>query len=388
MDDRKLTILVLCYEYPPTGGGGGVGAKQYAEAWAAAGHRVVVLTSWDRDLPRRERIRGVDVIRVTSFGRKNRATATFVSMFFYLIFGAAYLISHCGDFRDLTVINTHFAIPTGPLGIAASKLFSVPNVLTIIGGDIYDPTKRSSPHRNILLKVCNGIIINSAKAVVAISSDTKQRAEEHYRIRKNITIINYGFLPMEEKPVNREKLGLSDRTYYLIAVGRLVKRKGFEYLIASLRSLPAGIHLLLIGDGPQDKELRTGAEESGVNGRVSFLGYQTRERIWEYLLAADCFVLSSLHEGLGIVVQEAMSAGLPIVATDNGGQVDLIRDGRNGFLVKPMNSGALAAAIERIYTDRVTAKEMGRRNRKDIERWHMSANALEYIRIFRDATGG
>lgn len=228
------------------------------------------------------------------------------------------------------------------------------------------------------------MIINSAADVVAISSDTKKRAEEHYKVRKDIKVINYGFDPPKGSGSRRDALGLSERKYYLIAVGRLVKRKGFEYLLHSLRGLPAEIHLLLVGDGPEEGELREVALQAGVSERVSFLGYQTRERIWEYLLAADCFVLSSLHEGLGIVVQEAMCAGLPVVATDNGGQVDLIRDGRNGILVQPMDSAALASAIERIYTDRETAAEMGRNNRTDIERCHMSVNSLEYIRIFRN----
>lgn len=382
MDEHSLTILVLCYEYPPIGGGGGVGAQQYAEAWAAAGHKVLVLTSGDKGLQRREQVRGVDVIRVRTIGTRDRATATNLSMVCYLTFGLAYLILHRKDLRDVRAINTHFAIPTGPLGIAASKLLSVPNVLTIIGGDIYDPTKRSSPHRNFFLRFCNRFIINWATDVVAISSDTKKRAEEHYRIRKDIKIINYGFDPPQGSKCRRDALGLSDQKYYLIAVGRLVERKGFEYLIRALQRLPTEIHLLLIGDGPQDRELRAAALQAGVSERVSFLGYQTRERIWQYLQAADCFVLSSLHEGLGIVVQEAMSAGLPVVATDNGGQVDLIRDGRNGILVKPMDPAGLASAIEKIHAERERATEMGRNNRRDIERCRMSVNSLEYIRIF------
>ena len=387
MAERQINILVLCYEYPPIGGGGGVGAQQYAEAWAEAGHNVIVLTSWDKGLERRERARGVDVIRVSTFGKRNRATATNFSMLCYLIFGFAYLIFHIGDFRQVEIINTHFAIPTGPLGMAASKLLSVPNVLTIIGGDIYDPTKRSSPHRSSILRFVNRGIINSATSVVAISSDTKKRTEEHYNLKKGkkgIKVINYGFNPPESSHPNRSDLGLNDQNYYLIAVGRLVKRKGFEYLINSLQNLPTEIHLLIIGDGPLEHELKNVAIQAGVSERVSFLGYQTRQRIWEYLQVADCFVLSSLHEGLGIVVQEAMCAGLPIVATDNGGQVDLIRNGRNGLLVKPMDSLVLATAIEKIYSERDMAAEMGRNNRNDIKRCDMSVNREEYIRLFNN----
>ena len=382
MAERKLNILILCYEYPPIGGAGGVGAQQYAEAWAEAGHQVTVLTSWDRGLQRRERLRGVEIIRVPTFGKKNRATATNLSMLCYLTFGFAYLTYHMANFRKVEVINTHFAIPTGPLGMAASKLLTVPNVLTIIGGDIYDPTKRSSPHRSSILRFFNRIIINSAAHVVAISSDTKRRAEEHYNIKKDITVINYGFSPPESTHPNRSDLGLSERNYYLIAVGRLVKRKGFEYLIDSLRNLTDVIHLLIIGDGPLEHDLRNAAIKAGVSDRVFLLGYQTRERIWEYLQVVDCFVLSSLHEGLGIVVQEAMCAGLPIVASNNGGQVDLIHDGRNGRLVRPMDANALSSAIKEIYSNRDMAAEMGRNNRNDIKRCHISDNREEYIRIF------
>ncbi len=383
-----MNILVLCYEYPPIGGGGGVGAKQYAEAWAEAGHTVTVLTSWDRGLKRRERLRGVDLIRVPTFGKKNRATATNLSMLCYLAFGFAHLVSHFTDFRKAEVINTHFSIPTGPLGVAASKLLALPNILTIIGGDIYDPTKPGSPHRSAIFRFFNSVIINSATHVVAISSDTKKRALEHYKIKKDINVINYGFDPPERKKINRSDLGLAEDKYYLIGVGRLVKRKGFEYLIESLRDLPTGIQLLIIGDGPLEQELKNTALRAGVSDRVILPGYQPRERIWEYLQACDCFVLSSLHEGLGIVVQEAMCAGLPIVASDNGGQVDLIHDGRNGVLVRPMDSKALSSAIEEIYTHPEKAAEMGRNNVDDIKRCYMSENREEYVKLFHLGTRG
>jgi glycosyltransferase involved in cell wall biosynthesis len=165
-----------------------------------------------------------------------------------------------------------------------------------------------------------------------------------------------------------------------------VKRKGFEYLIESLQYLPAEIQLLIIGDGPLEQELRNVAIRTGGGDRVSFLGYQTRERIWEYLQVTDCFVLSSLHEGLGIVVQEAMCAGLPIVSSDNGGQVDLIHNGRNGVLVKPMDSQALSSAIREIYSHPEMAAEMRRNNMNDIKRCYISDNCQEYVKLFHLGT--
>lgn len=380
---KPLNILVLCYEYPPIGGGGGVGAQQYAEAWAAAGHRVTALTSWDKGLPRRSQVGGVDVVRVLAFGKKNRATATNLSMLCYLVFGFLHLVLRLGRFRRFGVINTHFAIPTGPLGVVATRLLSTPNLLTIIGGDIYDPTKASSPHRSGLLRRVNGWIMNDADTVVAISSDTKRRAEKYYDIHQPIHVINYGFIPSELPQATRAELGLREDLYYLISVGRLVERKGFEYLIRAMVELPKEMQLLIIGDGPLEGSLREVAAQAAVSDRVKLLGYLTRERIWAHLRVADCYVLSSIHEGLGIVVQEAMYAGLPIVSTDDGGQVDLVKDGRNGLLVKPADVEGLVSAIRRLHAERELARAMAQNNREDLKRLYMTVNAKEYTELFR-----
>jgi len=385
---QALNILVLCYEYPPIGGGGGVGAQQYAEAWAAAGHRVTALTSWNKGLPRREHVRGVEVVRVLAFGKKNRATATNLSMLWYLVFGFLHILLRLGSFRRFDVINTHFAIPTGPLGVVARRLSAAPNLLTIIGGDIYDPTKASSPHRSALLRRVNSFVINDADRVVAISSDTKRRAEQYYRIRQPIQVINYGFLPTEIPQLTRAELGLQEDLYYLVSVGRLVERKGFDHLIHAMADLPEQVRLLIIGDGPLEGSLRQTAERAGVAERVQLLGYLARERIWAHLSVADCYVLSSIHEGLGIVVQEAMYAGLPIVSTDDGGQVDLLCEGRNGLLVKPADVTGLVRAIRRLHGDRDLARVMAANNREDLKRLYMAVNAEEYTELFRSILGG
>ena len=380
MPPARLAILLLCYEYPPIGGGGGVGAKQYAEAWAAQGHQVTVLTGHAVGLAERERVNGVDVVRVATWGKKNRATSTALSMAAYLVTAALYLLRHRPACRRFDVINTHFAVPTGPLGWLAGKLLGRPNVLTIIGGDIYDPTKGSSPHRHLLFRVLNSFLMNAAGRVIAISSDTRARAERYYRVRRPIEVINYAFLP----PAGTASVPpLPAERYHLISVGRLVERKGFAFLIRALPLLPRDVHLLLVGDGPLDGELRALAEEIGVTDQVTFLGYRTTEDIHGWLKRADCYVLSSLHEGLGIVVQEAMYAGLPIVATDEGGQVDLIRPERNGLLVKPGSPEQLADAIGRLYRDRELGRTMGRHNRDDVEAYFAGPNSELYVAVFR-----
>lgn len=356
--------------------------QQYAETWASTGHQVTVITSWDKGLARQENVRGVHIIRTHTVAKKNRATTSLFSMFSYIVTGFLYICLHRNKFGKIDIINTHFAIPTGPLGVFASKVLNIPNVLTIIGGDIYDPTKKSSPHRSAMLRFVNRRIINSASSVIAISSDTKKRAETYYQIEKRIVIINYGFIPFELKYPSRSDLGLSPDKYYLIAVGRLVKRKGFDYLIRAIKQLSEEIHLLLIGDGPMDHELRNLIHTEKLTERVSLLGFQTREQIIKYFEVSDCFILSSMHEGLGIVVQEAMYTGLPIVATNNGGQVDLIKENRNGLLVEPSNVEKLAQTIALVHSNSELADSFRENNKIDIQKYFMDENSKEYIKVF------
>ena len=170
--------------------------------------------------------------------------------------------------------------------------------------------------------------------------------------------------------------------YSLIAIGRLVERKGLEFLVRALATLPKDIILYIIGDGPLEASLKALGNEHALDGRLRMLGYVPREEVYAYLWSADCFVLSSLHEGLGIVVQEAMYAGLPIVATTNGGQVDLIQNYRNGILVAPGKVEPLANAIQELYDNPTLARSLSINNRRDIEEYFMSINAGKYISLF------
>jgi glycosyltransferase involved in cell wall biosynthesis len=378
-----LRILLFCYEYPPLGGGGGVGARKYAEAWVRQGHAVTVVTGGGRDCPSKEEINGVDVRRVLTPRRKDPGTTSFPCMASYLLSGILFLLRHRSHLARHHIINTHFSLPTGPLGWTAGRLLGLPQVLTIVGGDIYDPTKRTSPHRIGLLRAINRFLAHQADKVVAISSDTASRARNLNGIRRPIKIINYGFQPSPSlERMEPPSPAMADGPFKLVAVGRLVPRKGFDYLLAAVAALPPNVSLTIVGDGPEREKLLAQAKELGIAERVRLAGFLQGPDVSRTLTESHCFVLSSIHEGLGIVVQEAMYAGLPIVSTNNGGQLDLLTHGRNALLVEPQDPVALARAIERLRLAPELATGMGLRNREDLRVLRMDRNSAQYIDLF------
>src|SRR5690606_30402476 len=173
-----MKILFCNYEYPPLGGGGGVVNAALAVELAKR-HEVTVLTSRADGLPSREVVDGVDVVRVPVWFRRKRAVANFPSMLAYLVTGtlAGRRLVRAERFD---VINTHFALPTGPVGHAVSRAARVPNVLSVHGGDLYDPSKRSSAHNHAVLRASVRRIALGADAVVAQSADTRDNLRRFF----------------------------------------------------------------------------------------------------------------------------------------------------------------------------------------------------------------
>ncbi|MCK4852354.1 MAG: glycosyltransferase family 4 protein [Candidatus Omnitrophica bacterium] len=383
-----MNILMINYEYPPLGGGGGVFTRDLANE-LAGDHNVDVLTTHFRGLEKKEVKNGVNIYRVPVLNRTSLHTATMSSMLTFLFSAVMKGIRLCAN-KKYHVINTHFAVPTGPVGLVLSRVFNIPDVLSVHGGDIYDPSKKTSPHRHALLRLAVRTVLNSASAVVAQSQNTRDNAGRFYKPSKDIAVIPLGIPAPVFTPVDREKLSMRKGSFYIISIGRLIKRKGYDHLIISLavaRERAQNLELILIGDGPERDALNELSIRTGLKDRVTFLSSVSEEKKFQYLAAADMYVLSSLHEGFGIVLLEAMSCGLPVVATDQGGQTDIIAPDRNGILVPPRDETKLAEAILDLAMDDRRRREISENNRSAAARYSISAVSRRYVKLFKDTTG-
>lgn len=383
-----MKILLINYEYPPLGGGGGIETRDLAEELAKK-NRVSVLTTGYGDLPHKQLINNVTIYRVPVLGRKDLPTASLLSMvtFFPAAFLAGlYLIIN----ERPNIINAHFAVPSGLPAVLLAKIFNIPFVLTLIGGDIYDPSKGISPHRHSGLRVIINLIMRGADKLTAISKDTKKRVEQYFRPVIDIEVVPLGLVvpaPVDENEIatfrNNEEKNIS-----FMAIGRLVSRKGYDDLLnalAALRNRNTMLHI--IGDGPLMDELKNKAKSLNIKDRVILHGRVSEKEKMILLAKSDAYVSASQHEGFGICFLEAMHSGLPIMATDTGGQTDFLVPGRNAFLVPVGDVVRMAEVMEMLSNQSTLRQKMGTFNKTDIKQYLISSTANRYQEIFDEVTG-
>lgn len=177
--------------------------------------------------------------------------------------------------------------------------------------------------------------------------------------------------------------------YVFMSVGRLEEIKGHTFLLSALSllatnhpELTAGLQLVLVGDGSQRASLETQVKTEGIAELVTFTG--SRSDISELFKTADCFVLPSLAEGISNTILEAMASGLPVVATDVGGNRDLMVEGETGVLVAPADPVQLAAAMKEYLQNPALGKQQGRAGRnKSVEEFSLLAMVQKYSDVYQ-----
>jgi glycosyltransferase involved in cell wall biosynthesis len=180
----------------------------------------------------------------------------------------------------------------------------------------------------------------------------------------------------------RRELGMGERFVWL-AAGRLLWKKDYASLLGAFARQSDAV-LLIAGEGPEGDRLRCQARELAVDARVRFLG--AREDLPALMNAADGFVLSSVVEGLPMVLLEAAASGVPAVATDAGGVRECVADGETGFVVPRSDGDALAAAMSRLASlPAGTRARMGEAARaRALERFDMDTVAAQWERAYRE----
>lgn len=376
-----MKILFCNYEYPPLGGGGGVINALLAEELASR-HDVTVLTSQGLGLPAESIVNDVRVVRVPVFFRSQQAAANVPSMLAYLPMGIA-AGKRLIRANQFDVINTHFVLPTGPVGDALADFGRLPNVLSVHGGDLYDPSKWMSPHRHFILRKWVKRLLQKADSVVAQSRNTVENVHTYYNPSLDVVRIPLGIKRPAVDVATRTEYGFTDDQVLLVTVGRLVARKAMDQLITMLKDLgKPDAHLLIIGSGPQEQTLRQKASELNLSDRVHFMGHTDERDKFRLLQMSDIFVSTSQHEGFGLVFLEAMASGLPVICYGFGGQTDFLVDGVTGHVVPLNDLTMFTDRCRKLISDRATSQRMSDENRLRVEELYIDNCARQYEQLF------
>ena len=285
------------------------------------------------------------------------------------------------------LIDAHFGYPDGYAAVRLGRWLHRPVTLTLRGTELRHsrtPGLRSRLRRALL----------GASHVISVSESLRQTALGLGVSPERATVVGNGvdtdrFHPVERTEARRQ-LGLPASAQVLVTVGGLCERKGFHRVIEQLPQLCErfpDLHYLIVGgasaEGDWTARLKTMTAERGLEARVHFLGTLPPERLKGVLSAADVFVLATRNEGWANVILEAMACGLPVVATDVGGNAEVVRAPELGALVPFGDGEALRAALERAL-----ARDWDHRAIIDYARdnsWETRIEAL--LRIYEQVTG-
>jgi glycosyltransferase involved in cell wall biosynthesis len=281
------------------------------------------------------------------------------------------------------------------LAVLAKVLFR-PQLRVVV--NVHDTTSRIlmhsslQRHERVILRLLVRWLYPRADRVVAVAEGIKQDLVRSFGIPgERISVVHN---PIDIQTVRTKATEPVADPWFaprgcrlLVAVGRLVKLKGFEFLIRAVPLLAADVSLAIVGDGKERKSLEVIAEECGVLDRVRFLGFQPNP--WQFMARADIFVLSSLTEGLPNAIGEAMALGLPIVATDCSSSLrEYLGEEEAGLIVRPGDPSALAVAINRLLGDDVMRKELGQRGRLRVAQFDLAGSVEAFEEALRTPFGG
>jgi len=231
------------------------------------------------------------------------------------------------------------------LGAKLARILGIPFILTV--HDEVPPSAR--------LKLEKGI----CQRVIAVSEHVKKTLLEHHAsIRDNITMIHSGV----ETVTNAKKKSVlpPGRTPVIGTAGPLEVVKGFPFLLSAAQKILSEdieVFFLVAGAGPEEFNLRRLADDLGISKSVSFLS--GLHDFGPSLDAIDIFCLTSLQQGLGTVMLDAMSRQIPVIASQVGGVADILEDNKSGLLVPPANSEKLAERILELLRNPVRARMIG-----------------------------
>ena len=376
-------IMFLIHEYPPIGGGAGVAARNVCERLAASGNTVTVVTTGTKESPRDTVEAGVRVIRIPTSRRSAQHHNIPMTFAQFLVRGVM-LCRRLLRSERFDVIQAFMGIPAGLLGVLARNGKSLPLAISLQGSDVPGYSPDQFEYQDIVLRPLVRYVWKYADAVTTISRAMIRLArwtDRHVPIE-----LIYNGVDTQLFSSTRTEMRTGDEPLRVLCVSRLVQRKGIQHLIEALgmvrRNAAFPFTLTIAGDGDYAETLQAMAKGQGLDD-IEWCGPQPHQTLPELYAKAEVYALPTLTEAFGITFCEAMSSGLPVIATTVGSLPEIVREGVDGWLVTPGDSNAVYHALLRAWQARSNLAVMGVTARKHVQdNFSWDAAARQYERLY------
>jgi glycosyltransferase involved in cell wall biosynthesis len=252
-------------------------------------------------------------------------------------------------------VHAHFAGMAARTGFWINKFFPITFSFTAHANDIFAP-RDFEIGLDKLVGAARAIVTETDFAARFLRERFPSCADRIHRIYNGLNLAEF------------ERAEFSSTPPLIVAIGRLIAKKGFTDLVRACGLLDhrgASFRCEIIGEGPLEQELRDRVQELNLQSRMTFSGAQPQHEVRRRLAAANVFVLPSVvdaeggSDNLPTVIMEAMATRLPVISTNVGGISEMVIENETGFLVQPGDAIALADRIEKVINDRSLAQKLG-----------------------------
>ena len=297
--------------------------------------------------------------------------------FQFLSFIIFNVINSLRKLKEMDIVHVQWPIPNGLGALFLKWVYRIPYINTVYGEEVY-LSKRY--HVTTILK----FLVYWSSDIVTISNATYEACLNVGLPGLKLDIIPFGVDTSFYRPLDVFK---DKQIFQILSVGYLIERKGFMYLISSIKDVLSeheNVRLKIVGTGPQELQIRNHISELNLEKHVEIIGNITDDELLKLYNSSDLFVLPSIidsqgnTEGLGVVLIEAMACGLPVIGSNIGGIPDIIRDRETGLLVPQKDIHQLSIAMKELIENKDLMEKIANNG------YQMVKNKFSWEKIARD----
>ena len=383
MADRKLKVLMVNYEFPPIGGGGGTTTRFLAKSMTRLGVDVTVITA--RPVSEYFSIHP-DGFKIDYVGPiKNKLSGTHIPELVRYALTLMYYSKAILERNKPDLLHCFFTLPSGSYGLFCKKFHNIPYLTSVLGADV--PGFNIGDWRldvyHYFTQFISRAIWNNSSYIVANSNSLKETCLE-FSQNHDIKVITNGvdtdlFYPAKNKKINPDEI-------QLLFISRLMPQKGIDTLIKACGILKKrevnNFRLTVIGEGHLKGLMFSHIEEYNLKDKVNFLGWKDLDELPELYRNADIFILPSVMEGMPSVALQAMASGLPIITSKVKGFEALLEENINGLSAEYNNAEDFADKIERLIKYPKVIEIMSQKSYEKSKDFSWENIAKKYLELY------